>query len=205
MKLNNDNMFDGKITAGCDEAGRGCLAGPVFAAAVILPDGYTSEVLNDSKQLNEKKRLMMREEIEAKALAWAVAFVPPAEIDKINILHASIKAMHLALGKLKQVPEAVLVDGNKFSPWEDKPFRCIVGGDGKIANIAAASILAKTYRDDYMVKLHREFPVYAWNHNKGYPTKSHRTGIQDAGISPHHRRSFRLTDTQQRIDFPHSK
>ncbi|MGC9331752.1 MAG: ribonuclease HII [Bacteroidales bacterium] len=205
MTLNNDNLFDGKLTAGCDEAGRGCLAGPVFAAAVILPDDYTNDILNDSKKLNQTKRLLLRDDIESKALAWAVAFVPPFEIDKINILHASIKAMHLALSKLKLVPEAILVDGNKFKPWRDKPYRCIVGGDGIIASIAAASILAKTYRDDYMVKLHREFPVYAWDHNKGYPTKLHRRGIEENGISPHHRRSFRLTDTQQKIDFSASK
>ncbi|MEA3448949.1 MAG: ribonuclease HII [Bacteroidota bacterium] len=205
MTLNNDNMFDGRLTAGCDEAGRGCLAGPVFAAAVILPDDYANDILNDSKQLNEKTRFTLREEIETKSMAWAVAFVPPFEIDKINILHASIKAMHLALSKLKQVPEAILVDGNKFKPWLDKPYRCIVGGDGIIASIAAASILAKTYRDDYMVKLHREFPAYGWDHNKGYPTKIHRRGIEENGISPHHRRSFRLTDTQQKIAFDNKK
>ncbi|MGM0650285.1 MAG: ribonuclease HII [Bacteroidota bacterium] len=205
MKLSNDNMFAGKLTAGCDEAGRGCLAGPVFAAAIILPDDYKNEILNDSKQLNEKKRLILREEIEKRAVAWAVAFMSPAEIDKLNILHASIKAMHLALDKLYCVPEAVLVDGNKFSPWQEKPYRCVVGGDGRFANIAAASILAKTYRDDYMLKLHETYPAYGWNKNKGYPTKTHRMGIQTAGISPHHRRSFRLLDTQQKIAFDNRK
>ncbi|MFO7880409.1 MAG: ribonuclease HII [Bacteroidota bacterium] len=201
MLVSNDNLFNGKLTAGCDEAGRGCLAGPVFAAAVILPDDYASEFLNDSKQLSEIKRMHLRPEIEKEAVAWAVASVSPQEIDEINILHASIKAMHLALERLTSVPEALLIDGNRFNPWRDIPFRCVVGGDGKIASIAAASILAKTYRDAYMIKLHKDYPHYAWNKNKGYPTKAHREAISISGASPHHRRSFRLTDTQARIDF----
>lgn len=199
--LSNKNLFDGKLTAGCDEAGRGCLAGPVFAGAVILPDNFEDPLLNDSKKLSEKKRIILKDRIEEKALCWAVASVSPAEIDEINILNASIKAMHLAIEKLRCKPEALLIDGNKFSPWNDLPFKCIKGGDGKFLNIAAASILAKTYRDEYMLKIDEEHPYYMWKKNKGYPTKEHRQAIDKYSISIYHRKSFRLTDTQKKLKF----
>lgn len=186
------HYYEGKIEAGCDEAGRGCLAGSVYAAAVIFPEGYTNEELNDSKQLTDKRRKKLREIIERDALAWAVGIVTPEEIDKINILNASILAMHRALDQLQIRPEAVIVDGNRFKPYYGLPHTTIVKGDGKYLSIAAASILAKTYRDDYMDKLAEEFPQYDWLDNKGYPTKKHREAIKVHGITPYHRRSFNL-------------
>lgn len=186
------HYYEGKIEAGCDEAGRGCLAGSVYAAAVIFPEGYTNEELNDSKQLKDKRRKKLREIIERDALAWAVGIVTPEEIDKINILNASILAMHRALDQLQIRPEAVIVDGNRFKPYNGLPHTTIVKGDGKYLSIAAASILAKTYRDDYMDKLAEEFPQYDWLGNKGYPTKKHREAIKVHGITPYHRRSFNL-------------
>lgn len=180
------------IEAGCDEAGRGCLAGSVYAAAVIFPDDYSNEQLNDSKQLTEKKRYELREIIERDAIAWSVGIVTAQEIDKINILNASILAMHRALDGLKVRPQAVIVDGNKFKPYNGLPHTTIVKGDGKYLSIAAASILAKTYRDDYMNALAEEYPMYDWKSNKGYPTKKHRQAIKDYGISPYHRKSYNL-------------
>jgi len=178
------------IEAGCDEAGRGCLAGPVFAAAVILPKNFELEALNDSKQLSEQIRYNLRPIIEQQALAWAVAMVDNVEIDRINILNASIKAMHLAVEKLSLKPELLLIDGNRFKPMFGIPHVCVVKGDSKFLSIAAASVLAKTYRDDYMLQLHREFPMYAWNENKAYPTKKHREAILEHGITPYHRVSY---------------
>ena len=186
------HFYEGKIEAGCDEAGRGCLAGSVYAAAVILPDGYENELLNDSKQLTEKKRYQLREIIERDAVAWAVGIVTPEEIDKINILNASILAMHRALDQLKVRPEAVIIDGNRFKKYKDLPHTTIVKGDGKYLSIAAASILAKTYRDDYMNELAKEYPQYDWLSNKGYPTKKHREAILLHGITPYHRKSYNL-------------
>lgn len=180
------------IEAGCDEAGRGCLAGPVFAGAVILPKDYCNDVLNDSKQLSEKKRYLLREQIEQDALAWAVGIVTPEEIDKINILNASFLAMHRAVDALKIRPQALLIDGNRFRPYQDLPHTTVVKGDGKFMSIAAASILAKTYRDDYMLRLHDEFPQYGWDSNKGYPARAHREAIRAFGVTPHHRLSFNL-------------
>lgn len=182
----------GVIEAGCDEAGRGCLAGPVFAAAVILPENFQNELLNDSKQLNEKQRYELRPIIEKEALAWAVGIVDNNEIDKINILRASIEAMHRAVRSLKIRPEALLIDGNRFYPFEDIPHTTIVKGDGKMMSIAAASVLAKTYRDDYMTQIDKEFPQYNWKVNKGYPTKEHRAAISSHGASKYHRMTFRL-------------
>ena len=194
--------YEGKIEAGCDEAGRGCLAGSVYAAAVILPEGYQNELLNDSKQLSEKKRYQLREIIECDAVAWAVGIVTPEEIDKINILNASILAMHRALDELKVRPEAIIVDGNRFKPYQKLPHTTIVKGDGKYLAIAAASILAKTYRDDYMNQLAEEYPQYDWLSNKGYPTKKHREAIKQFGITPYHRKSYNLLgDGQLSLDF----
>lgn len=191
-----------KVEAGCDEAGRGCLAGSVFAAAVILPPDYENELLNDSKQLSEKKRYLLRSMIEKDALAWAVGVVTAVEIDKINILNASILAMHRALDALNVRPEAIIVDGNRFKPYHDMPHTTIVKGDGKYLSIAAASILAKTYRDDYMKAIAEEFPQYDWQSNKGYPTKKHRAAIKEYGISPYHRKSFTLLPPEElSIDF----
>lgn len=191
-----------KVEAGCDEAGRGCLAGSVFAAAVILLPDYENELLNDSKQLSEKKRYLLRSMIEKDALAWAVGVVTAEEIDKINILNASILAMHRALDTLKVRPEAIIVDGNRFKPYNDVPHTTIVKGDGKFLSIAAASILAKTYRDDYMKAIAEEFPQYDWRSNKGYPTKKHRAAIKEYGISPYHRKSFTLLPPEElSIDF----
>ena len=191
-----------KVEAGCDEAGRGCLAGSVFAAAVILPPDYENELLNDSKQLSEKKRYLLRSMIEKDALAWAVGVVTAVEIDKINILNASILAMHRALDALSVRPEAIIVDGNRFKPYHDVPHTTIVKGDGKYLSIAAASILAKTYRDDYMKAIAEEFPQYNWRSNKGYPTKKHRAAIKEYGISPYHRKSFTLLPPEElSIDF----
>ena len=191
-----------KVEAGCDEAGRGCLAGSVFAAAVILPPDYENELLNDSKQLSEKKRYLLRSMIEKDALAWAVGVVTAEEIDKINILNASILAMHRALDALSVRPEAIIVDGNRFKLYHDVPHTTIVKGDGKYLSIAAASILAKTYRDDYMKAIAEEFPQYDWQSNKGYPTKKHRAAIKEYGISPYHRKSFTLLPPEElSIDF----
>ena len=193
--------FKDKVEAGCDEAGRGCLAGPVFAAAVILPEDFSNEMLNDSKQLSEKKRDQLRQIIEKEALAWAVAQVDNEEIDQINILNASITAMHRALDALTVTPERILVDGNRFKPYRDIAHHCIVKGDGKYMAIAAASILAKTHRDEYMRQLHEQYPVYDWQRNKGYPTAAHREQIRQHGITPYHRKSFTLLDKQLEIDF----
>ena len=204
------HFYEGKIEAGCDEAGRGCLAGSVYAAAVILPDNYQNELLNDSKQLSEKRRYQLREIIERDAVAWAVGIVTPEEIDKINILNASILAMHRALDQLKVRPEAIIVDGNRFKPYrsvvDDSPVNIphttIIKGDGKYLSIAAASILAKTYRDDYMNKLAEEYPQYGWLSNKGYPTKKHREAIRQYGTTPYHRMSYNLLgDGQLSFDF----
>ena len=197
-----NNYYIGKIEAGCDEAGRGCLAGSVYAAAVILPDNYQNDLLNDSKQLTEKRRYQLREIIERDAVAWAVGIVTPEEIDKINILNASILAMHRALDQLKVRPEAIIVDGNRFKPYNNIPHTTIVKGDGKYLSIAAASILAKTYRDDYMNRLAEEYPQYDWLSNKGYPTKKHRDAIRQYGITPYHRKSYNLLgDGQLSLDF----
>ena len=206
------HYYEGKIEAGCDEAGRGCLAGSVYAAAVILPEGYENELLNDSKQLTEKRRYELREIIERDAVAWAVGIVTPEEIDKINILNASILAMHRALDQLKVRPEAIIVDGNRFKPYRPVvdgtavnipiPHTTIVKGDGKYMAIAAASILAKTYRDDYMNQLAEEYPQYDWRSNKGYPTKKHREAIRQYGTTPYHRMSYNLLgDGQLSLEF----
>lgn len=181
---------EGLVEAGCDEAGRGCLAGSVFAAAVVFPPGYANAELNDSKQLSARRRYALREVVKRDAVAWAVAEVAPEEIDRINILNASILAMHRALDKLSVRPGFVIVDGNRFKPYGVTPYATIVKGDGKYLSIAAASILAKTYRDDYMRRLHADFPYYGWDHNAGYPTKEHREGILRHGLTPFHRRSF---------------
>lgn len=186
------HYYKDKIEAGCDEAGRGCLAGSVYAAAVILPPGYQNPDLNDSKKLTDKKRKALREQIERDAVAWAVGVVTPDEIDKINILNASFLAMHRALDQLKVRPEAIIVDGNRFKPYQDLPYTTIVKGDGKYMSIAAASILAKTYRDDYMDALAEEYPQYDWKSNKGYPTKKHRAAIKEYGVTPYHRMSYNL-------------
>ena len=193
--------YQDKIEAGCDEAGRGCLAGPVFAAAVILPEDFSNEMLNDSKQLSEKKREELRTIIERESLAWAVASVDNNEIDKINILNASIEGMHRALAQLRITPEHILIDGNRFKPYRNIEHHCIVKGDGKYMSIAAASILAKTHRDEYMKNLHKEYPVYDWQRNKGYPTKEHRAQIRIHGITPFHRKTFNLTDQQLELNF----
>jgi ribonuclease HII len=184
------------IEAGCDEAGRGCLAGPVFAAAVILPKNFSHEVLTDSKQLCEKDRYMLRECIEKEAIAYAVAQVDHIEIDRINILNASFRAMHLALEQLHIRPQFILIDGNRFKAYQQIPHECVIKGDGKYYSIAAASILAKTYRDDHMHKLSEEHPQYEWSSNKGYPTIKHREAVIAYGMSPYHRRTFRVTDPQ---------
>jgi ribonuclease HII len=180
------------IEAGCDEAGRGCLAGPVFAAAVILPKDFHDPLINDSKQLSATKRTAARTLIEAEALAWAVAQIDPPEIDQLNILRASFTAMHRALDQLQLRPQQLLIDGNRFIPYRDLPYHTIVKGDGKFLSIAAAGILAKTYRDDYMQRIHQDYPHYGWDSNKGYPSKAHRSAIATHGACEHHRRSFRL-------------
>lgn len=196
------HLYEGLVEAGCDEAGRGCLAGSVFAAAVILPAGYDNAALNDSKKLTERRRYELREQIMADAEAWAVGEVTPEEIDRINILKASFLAMHRALDLLKVRPEAVIVDGNKFVPYRDLPYTTVVKGDGKYQAIAAASILAKTFRDDYMKSLHREYPCYGWDGNKGYPTAEHRRAIREHGVSPYHRMSYNLLgDGELTLDF----
>jgi ribonuclease HII len=191
------SFFNRKFTeAGCDEAGRGALAGPVVAAAVILPKRYRNEILNDSKQLSAQLRETLRIEICEKALSWNVAMVDNNEIDHINILRATYKAMHLAIDGLSRKPEFLLVDGNYFIPFKDIPFKTIVEGDGKFMSIAAASILAKTYRDEYMIKLHDEYPQYGWKNNKGYPTPEHKEAIDKYGVTPYHRKTFHLGDSQ---------
>lgn len=182
----------GLIEAGTDEAGRGCLAGPVCAAAVILPPNFSNELLNDSKQLSEKKRIALREVIEKEAIAFGVAFVDHKKIDEINILQASILAMHLALDKLDVRPEHIIIDGNRFKPYNFIPYTTVVKGDAKYLSIAAASVLAKTYRDDYMKKMHEKYPFYKWDKNAGYPTKAHRDGIRENGTTPIHRMTFKL-------------
>ena len=195
-------LHEGVIEAGCDEAGRGCLAGAVYAAAVILPPDFRNELLNDSKQLSEHRRYALREVIEREAVAWAVGVVTPAEIDEINILRASILAMHRAIDGLRVRPQHLLIDGNRFMPYGDTPHTTVVKGDGKYMSIAAASVLAKTYRDDYMKRLHAEYPAYGWDGNKGYPTKAHREAIRRHGITPYHRRTFNLLgDAQLALDF----
>jgi len=186
------SMHPDMIEAGCDEAGRGCLAGPVFAAAVVLPSDFECDELNDSKQLSEKQRNRLRPFIEEQALSFAVAMCSNAEIDELNILWASVEAMHRALSKLVIMPQHILVDGNRFRNYEQIPHTCVVGGDAVYLSIAAASVLAKTYRDEYMTNLAREFPRYDWDCNKGYPTKAHREAIRKYGITPYHRKSFRL-------------
>ena len=180
------------LEAGCDEAGRGCYAGPVFAAAVILPSNFNHPLLNDSKEVTKKDRNILRIIIEEHALSYSVAMVSNTEIDTINILQASFKAMHLAIDKLSVKPELLLIDGNRFTPYKNITHQCIVKGDGKYANIAAASILAKTYRDDYMLQLHHQFPIYQWQNNKGYGTLSHRKAIEAHGLCEHHRLSFNI-------------
>lgn len=200
MKTLKDNFSGINLEAGCDEAGRGCLAGPVFAAAVILPDGFFQPILNDSKQINHSNRLLLKEFIEKNALAWAVASVDNIEIDKINILNASILAMHKALSKLRIIPKYIIVDGNRFKPFGEIPYSTIVKGDAKFMSIAAASILAKTHRDAYMIKLHNEFPDYQWAKNKGYPTKAHKAAIREFGVNKYHRLSFNMNE-QLKIKF----
>ncbi|MCI6618676.1 MAG: ribonuclease HII [Prevotella sp.] len=210
MLLNH--YYDSLIEAGCDEAGRGCLAGSVYAAAVILPQDYDNPLLNDSKQLTVRRREELRRQIERDALAWAVGVVTPEEIDRINILHASFLAMHRAVDQLKVRPEALIIDGNRFDPYrplsadgsraaDPLPFTCIVKGDGKYQAIAAASILAKTWRDEYMDALAGDYPYYDWEHNKGYPTPKHREGIRVHGISPVHRRSYNLLGGELSLEF----
>lgn len=194
-------LEENRVEAGCDEAGRGCLAGPVFAAAVILPKGFENDLLNDSKKLSEKKRYLLREVIKKEALAWAVGVVEPEEIDEINILNASFLAMHRAIDQLKIKADHLLIDGNRFNEHAEIAHTCVIKGDGKYASIAAASILAKTYRDDFMMKIHEEHPYYDWNSNKGYPTKKHRIAIMKHGITDHHRKSFGLIPDQMEIKF----
>ena len=198
LKSNYKNL---EIEAGCDEAGRGCLAGPVFAAAVILPGNFKHKFLNDSKQLSEKLRYQLREEIQNKALSWAVAYTDNLEIDQVNILNASYLAMHRALEKLSLIPQHIIIDGNRFKPYKNIPYTCIVKGDSKYYSIAAASILAKTYRDDFMKNINNEFPDYDWDKNKGYPTIKHREAILKYGISSYHRKSFNLIDRQLVFNF----
>jgi len=194
-------LYHNLTEAGCDEAGRGCLAGPVFAAAVILPRNYKHPVLNDSKKLSAKQREALREEIISSAVAWNVASVDNVEIDAINILRASIKAMHLAIEGLKKKPQFLLIDGNRFYPYKDIPHKTIIKGDGLYFSIAAASVLAKTFRDEYMEKIHMEYPEYGWDSNKGYGTILHRKAILQNGITPYHRKSFSLYDLQLSLDF----
>ena len=193
--------MEGAIEAGCDEAGRGCIAGPVFAAAVILPSHFCNPALDDSKKLSAKKRKQLRILIEQEALAWGIGMIDEQMIDEINILNASFLSMHRALDKLGQSPTHLLIDGNRFKPYGDIPYSCIVKGDGIYASIAAASILAKTHRDEYMEALHQEYPLYGWNQNMGYPTRTHRQAVHKYGPTPYHRRSFRLLNDQMQLDF----
>ena len=190
------------IEAGCDEAGRGCLSGPVYAAAVILPKDFENTLLNDSKQLSHEQRVNLRPIIEKEAICWAVGVVPNTMIDKINILNSSFLAMHRAIGKLKSIPQALLIDGNRFNKYKKIPHTCIIEGDCKYLSIAAASILAKTYRDDFMVELHEIYPHYGWNTNKGYATEKHRQAIAEFGATKYHRKSFRLFPDQLELEFP---
>jgi len=194
-------LYKNLIEAGCDEAGRGCLAGPVVAAAVILPKKFKHSILNDSKKLSAKQRLILKEEIINTAISWKVAFVNNEEIDEMNILRASIKAMHLAIDGLDKEPQFLLIDGNRFYPYKDLKYKTIIKGDGLFFSIAAASVLAKTFRDEYMDKINEEYPQYEWIKNKGYPTSAHRAAINRYGITPYHRKSFALFDTQLKIDF----
>ena len=194
-------LIEGRIEAGCDEAGRGCLAGPVTAAAVILPPEFANALINDSKQLTEHQRDQLRPIIEREALAWAVAHVSPQEIDRINILNASILAMHRAIDQLTVRPQALLIDGNRFKPYQDLPYTTIVKGDAKYLSIAAASILAKTYRDDYMNELAQRYPQYGWQENKGYPTRQHREAIRQWGVTPLHRKSYNLLGDLRQLTF----
>jgi ribonuclease HII len=194
-------LYSNRIEAGCDEAGRGCLAGPVVAAAVILPRNFRHEILNDSKQLTAKQRNKLKGEIIQSAIAWNVAFIDNNEIDELNILRASIKAMHCAIDGLSKKPGFLLIDGNRFYPYKGIDHKTIIKGDCLFNSIAAASVLAKTFRDEYMEKIHEGFPVYNWNKNKGYPTEYHRIAIKEHGISPFHRKSFHLCDTQLELDF----
>jgi len=194
-------LYRNLIEAGCDEAGRGCLAGPVFAAAVILPKNYKHPVLNDSKKLTARQRSELRDEIINSAIAWKVAFVDNAGIDEINILRASIKAMHKAVDGLEKRPQFLLIDGNRFFPYKDLKYKTIIRGDGLYFSIAAASVLAKTFRDEYMEKIHNEYPAYGWNRNKGYPTQYHREALLRYGLTPYHRKSFSLFNTQLVFDF----
>ncbi|WP_278821351.1 ribonuclease HII [Hoylesella nanceiensis] len=195
------HYYDGLIEAGCDEAGRGCLAGSVYAAAVILPQNYSHPYLNDSKQLTEKRRMILRKDIEKDAIAWAVGVVLPEEIDEINILKASFLAMHRAIDQLNVRPEALIIDGNRFTPYQNLPYTPIVKGDSKYLSIAAASILAKTYRDEYMEELHSQYPQYEWSKNKGYPTVAHREAIKKYGTTPFHRMSFNLLGEEKQLSF----
>lgn len=202
MKNNLKPFFKSEtIEAGCDEAGRGCLAGPVYAAAVILPPDFHNPLLNDSKQLSEKQRGQLRIVIEKESLAWALGIVTNHEVDKINVLQSAFLAMHRAIDQLKIVPQHLIIDGNRFKQYKQIPHECIVKGDGKYFSIAAASVLAKTYRDDYMMKIAQEFPGYNWEKNMGYPTKAHRDAIRELGTSPYHRMSFRLLSSQLTLDF----
>ena len=201
MPMLKPHHIAGRVEAGCDEAGRGCIAGPVFAAAVILPGDYRNPLLDDSKKLSAAKREQLREEVEREALCFGIGMVDEKEIDAINILNASFLAMHQALSKLKETPEHLLIDGNRFKPYEELPHSCIIKGDGIYASIAAASILAKTHRDEFMGRLHREFPEYGWDRNMGYPTPLHRRAVLKHGPSPYHRRSFRLLNEQMELDF----
>lgn len=194
------SFTDDRVEAGCDEAGRGCLAGPVFAAAVILPKNYKNTLLNDSKQLTAKQRELLRGEIEENSLAWAVASYSPEEIDEVNILNASFLAMHRAIDELSITPELLLIDGNKFIKYHETEHHCIIKGDGKFLSIAAASVLAKTHRDDYMTNIHDLLPQYAWDRNKGYPTMEHKLAIQKYGLTEYHRKSFN-SDIQLKMEF----
>lgn len=189
------------LPCGTDEAGRGCLAGPVVAAAVILPDNFSNKILNDSKQMTEKNRLLLRDIILKEAISFGIAEVSPEKIDEINILNASILGMHLSINQLSPQPEFIMVDGNRFKPYRDIKHECFIKGDAKYLTIAAASVLAKTYRDELMEKLHKDFPVYHWAQNKGYPTQAHRDAIRKYGITPYHRKSFRLLPEQLAFDF----
>jgi ribonuclease HII len=194
-------LYHNLIEAGCDEAGRGCLAGPVVAAAVILPKNYKHPILNDSKKLSAKQRALLKDEIINSAIAWQVAFVDNTEIDEMNILRASIKAMHIAIEGLEKVPQFLLIDGNRFYPYKNIKYETIIKGDGLFFSIAAASVLAKTFRDEFMEKIHLEYPEYGWNKNKGYPTAFHRAAIMRYGITPYHRKSFTLFNSQMKFEF----
>lgn len=198
MLKNNFSGFE--LEAGTDEAGRGCLSGPVVAASVILPKDFHHVLLNDSKQISEKNRKKLRPIIEKEAVSFGISFVSNEEVDALNILQASIEAMHRSIGKMSVIPKFIIIDGNKFKPYHEIPYQTIVKGDAKYMSIAAASVLAKTYRDDYMEKIHSEFPAYHWKKNKGYPTKQHRKAIQMLGITKHHRKTFKLLPTQLKLD-----